>query len=595
MEKRWRIDKKEDIDKVSEIASKLKINKFIASIMIRRGMIDPEEISRFLEPKFKYLHSPKYMTDMDKGTDIIIDAINNGKKIVIYGDYDCDGVTSTTIMYKGLLRCKADVSYHIPDRIEEGYGMNSETIEKLCKEGYQVILTCDNGISCVEQVSLAKELGMDIVVTDHHEVPFAEAEDGSIIDVLPQADAVINPKRRDCKYPFKSLCGAGIAFKFVHTLYVKLGIESKELYELIELASIGTVCDVVDLVDENRIIVSMGLKMINGTNNIGLKALIKEIGFEGRRIRAGNIGFQIGPCINATGRLDNASLSVELLMCEEPERAAELAKELRRLNQERQAMTDDALEEIIGQIEGSDLKDDKVLVVYKEDLHESLAGILAGRIRERYNKPAYVITRAKDKAKGSGRSIEEYDMFLEISKCRDILLGAGGHPMAAGFSLEEEKIPVLRERLNSQCILTEDDLAFKVDVDDKLELTDITFELIKDMERMEPFGKGNSEPKFAVEGVNVERIFLMGQKQEHLKLSCRDTASNLCIQGIKFYEADMFREQLSNLYGEDRIELIVQNPSSVNLKMDLLIKPSVNEWNNVKTIQMHIIDYKICE
>ncbi len=593
MEKQWRIEQKIDTNQVSNIVDELKINRFVAAIMVKRGITDAEGISKFLEPKLKYLHSPKHMMDMDKGTDIILDAIDEGKKIVIYGDYDCDGVTSTTIMYKGLLKCGADVSYHIPDRIEEGYGMNSETVEKLAREGCQVILTCDNGISCVEQVRLGKSLGMDIVVTDHHEVPFTQDEDGNKIDVLPEADAVINPRRRDCKYPFKSLCGAGIAFKFIHTLYVKLGIESKELFELIEIAAIGTVCDVVDLVDENRIIVSMGLKMLNGTKNLGLKALIKEIGYEGKRIRAGNIGFQIGPCINATGRLDNASMSVELLMCQDPLRAAELGKELRKLNQERQTMTDNALEEIIEKIEGSELKNDRVLVVYKEELHESLAGILAGRIREKYNRPAYVITKAKDNAKGSGRSIEEYDMFQEISKCKDILLGAGGHPMAAGFSLEVEKISQFRERLNNQCTLTQEDLTYKVNVDDRLELSDITFDLVKGLEMLEPFGKGNGEPRFMVEKVSIDRIFLMGQKQEHLKLSCRDTLNNLSIQGVKFYEADLFKVLLSDIYGEERVELIVQNPGTVNLKMDLLFKPSVNEWNNVKTMQLQIVDYKI--
>lgn len=595
MEKKWKVTQYQDNNKVSQIIDEMKINRFIASIMIKRGITDPKEISKFLEPKLKHLHSPKNMMDMDKGTDIIIEAIKKGKKIVIYGDYDCDGVTSTTIMYRGLLRCRAEVSYHIPDRIEEGYGMNSETIEKLYSEGCQVILTCDNGISCIEQVKLAKSLGIEIVVTDHHEVPFTLDEDGNKLDMLPEADAVINPKRMDCKYPFKSLCGAGVAFKFIHTLYVKLGIDSKELYELIELASIGTVCDVVDLVDENRIIVSMGLKMINGTKNIGLRALIKEIGFEGKQIRAGNIGFQIGPCINATGRLDNASLSVELLLCEDPLKAADLAKELRSLNQERQAMTDESLEKIIEQIEGSELKNDRVLVVYKEDLHESLAGILAGRIRERYNKPAYIITKAKDRAKGSGRSIDEYDMFQEISKCKDILLGAGGHPMAAGFSLEEEKIPLFRERLNKQCTLTQEDLAYKINIDDRLELSDISFDLIHDLERLEPFGKGNSEPKFMLQGAVIDRVFFMGKNQEHLKLFCRDASSNLIIQGVKFYEADLFKDMLSNIYGEDRVEMLVQNPGTVNLKMDLLFKPSVNEWNNVKTIQMQILDYRICE
>jgi single-stranded-DNA-specific exonuclease len=592
MQKRWRKNisrTKANIDKISREAG---VNKFILEILANRGIDTLDAVDRFLTPKLKHLHSPKHLKDMDKGTELVLKAIKAGKKIVIYGDYDCDGVTSTTIMYKGLKRCGANVSYHIPHRIEEGYGMNSEAVKRLSEEGFEVIITCDNGISAVEQVDLAKSLGMEVVVTDHHEVPFLE-ENGVKRRILPNADAIINPKQEDCEYPFKHLCGAGVAFKFIHTLYVKSGVDSKELFELIEIAAIGTVCDVVDLVDENRILVSMGLKMINETKNKGLKALIKEVGLNEKRVRAGNLGFQIGPCINATGRLDTASLSVELLLCEDEKRAEELARELRSLNLERQALTDDALEEVIGIIENTGIKKDKVLVVYKPDLHESLAGILAGRVRERYNKPAYVITEAKGKAKGSGRSIEEYDMFEEISKCKDILLGAGGHPMAAGFSLVEENIPLFRKRLNEQCTLTEEDLICKVDIDDELEVKDISFDLIDSLEKLEPFGKGNKEPLFMVENVYIDRISMMGQNKEHIKLVCRDSKTGTVIHAVAFQGTSALKEKLSEAYGEDMVDEAILDPQAAGLSMDLLFKPSVNEWNNTKSVQMRLEDYRV--
>lgn len=593
MQKRWRVSKKLDSTIVDKVNKETNINRFIASILIRRGLNTSDDIDKFLNPKLKHLHSPKHMKDMDKGVDIILSAIKEDKKIVIYGDYDCDGVTSTTIMYKGLQRCGAKVSYHIPYRIEEGYGMNSEAVRKLSSDGCEVILTCDNGISCVEQVALAKNLGMQVVITDHHEVPFIINEDGKRNDILPDADAVINPKRHDCDYPFKYLCGAGVAFKFVHTLFHKQGINSKELMELIEIAAIGTICDVVDLTDENRVIVSMGLKMLNETKNIGLKALIKEIGYEGKKIRSGNIGFQIGPCINATGRLDTAKLSVELLLAQNKSIAEKLAAELRKLNVERQGLTESALEDIVDKIEKSDIYYDKVLVVFMDNLHESLAGIIAGRIRERYNKPAYVITRAKDKVKGSGRSIEEYNMFEELSKCKEILLGAGGHPMAAGFSLLEENIPVFRKRLNELCNLNEEDFICKIDIDDILGLNEITFDLVQGLEKLEPFGKGNKEPLFLAEQIAIERIFLMGQNRDHVKFSCKSDRSNVVLPAVCFYQADRLREILSVEYGETSVEAIIQNPLSVGLKMDLLFKPTINEWNNTKSIQMQLVDYRI--
>lgn len=594
MEGIWRLNSNIDKSEIDSIVDSLGVNKIIASILVNRGVKTIEQADKILNPKLKYLHSPKLMKDMDNGTEIILNAISQNKKIVIYGDYDCDGVTSTTIMYKGLLRCGADVSYHIPDRIEEGYGMNSDTVRKLAGEGFEVILTCDNGIACVEQVALAKELGMQVVITDHHEVPFVINEEGCREDMLPEADAVINPKRHDDEYPFKYLCGAGVAFKFVHTLYYKLGIDTKELFDFIEIAAIGTICDVVDLVDENRVIVSMGLKMLNLTKNTGLRALIKETGYEGRKLKTWNVGFQIGPCINATGRLDSASLSVELLICEDNKKALGLSKELRRLNLERQALTESALQEVISEIESSDIKNDKVLVIYKQNLHESLAGIIAGKVRERYNKPTYIATKAKDKVKGSGRSIEEYNMFEELSEVRDILLGAGGHPMAAGFSLEEENVPLFRERLNELCTLTYEDLVCKTDVDGVIALGEITFDLIENLEKLEPFGKGNKEPVFMAENINIDRIALMGQGSEHVRLTCRDSKSSTVLSAVGFHCADKLKDIIAETYGCDEVEEVVQNPRAVNLMMDLLFKPSVNEWNNTKTVQMQLMDYRIC-
>ncbi|WMJ82161.1 single-stranded-DNA-specific exonuclease RecJ [Clostridium sp. MB40-C1] len=574
-----------DIDKISKEA---KISKSIAKILVNRGIRDIEEIKKFMNCSLHDMYDPFLMKDMDKGTDIIIDAIEEGQKIVIYGDYDADGVTSTFILYKALLELEANVEYYIPDREAEGYGMSINRIKILKEEGAEVILTCDNGISAIEEVSFAKNLGMKVVVTDHHELSFLEDE-GKREYTIPEADAVINPKQEDCKYPFKLLCGAGIAFKFVQALYMKLGIEEEQAYRFIEIAGIGTICDVVDLIGENRIIAKNALKMISKSKNIGLNALMNVLGINDKQVKSYHIGFMIGPCINATGRLDTAALSVKLLACNDEEEAMNLAKTLDQLNKTRQDMTLKNVEEIIDYVENSDLKKDKVLVVYKKDVHESIAGIVAGKVREKFNVPTIIITKGKDMPKGSGRSIEEYNLFEELIKCKDLLGKFGGHPMAAGLSIKEENIERLRKRLNENCTLTDKDLIPKIKIDKRIHLSEVGFHLIEQIEELEPFGKGNPTPFFAEKNVKIRDIRILGKNQNTLKLIC-SVDNNRNLDAICFNKVEEFKQILKIKYGT-QYEKILMKPNGI--QVDLIFSPTINEFNGNKKEQLRIKDFRL--
>lgn len=586
MKKEWRLKvTKANIDTLSKEA---RVSKLIAKILSNRDIQDPEDIKKFMNASLEDLHDPFLMKDMDQGTDIILDAIDEGKKIIIYGDYDADGVTSTTILYKGLLKLDANVSYYIPDREAEGYGMSSDRINKLRAEGAEVILTCDNGISAVEEVNYAKELGFQVVITDHHELPFVD-EDGERSYILPKADAIINPKRYDCEYPFKMFCGAGIAFKFMQALYMKLGIDEKEAYSFIEIAGIGTICDVVDLIDENRIIAKNSLKMISNTTNLGLRALIEELDIKDKKIKSYNIGFMIGPCINATGRLDTAALSVELLTTNDVVRAGELAKILNELNKTRQEMTMKNVEDIIRMVETSTYTHDKVLVIYKDDIHESIAGIVAGKIRERFNLPTIILTKGKEMPKGSGRSIDEYNLFEELIKCKDLLEKFGGHPMAAGLSIKEENIEKLRKRLNENCMLTEYDITPKVRIDNRIPLSSINEELINELDYLEPFGKGNGSPLFAEKGIKIFEIKILGKNANTLRLGCL-TNDNQKIFAIGFNQVKEFIEMLQERYN-DKYKRIIDNPNGLTL--DLVFFPSINEFNGNRYRQLKIKDFRL--
>lgn len=575
---------------IKEAAAQAGISPITAKILVNRGIDSPECMKRFMRTKLEDMNDEFLMKDMDKGTEIIKEAIMMGRKIVIYGDYDADGVTSTVILYKALTRCGANVQYHIPHRENEGYGMSSSRVEKLKKQGFEVILTCDNGISALEEIKLARQLNMSVVITDHHELPFIETDDGNREYIMPDANAIINPKRKDCEYPFKLLCGAGISYKFSRVLYKKFNIDVKETEELIQYAGIGTICDVVDLVDENRILAKKSLELITNTKNIGLKALKQVIGLENKEIKSYNIGFQVGPCINATGRLETADLSVELLLTNDENRAKELANTLHDLNKKRQDMTTENVEVIVEMIKQSELKNDKVIVVYKEDIHESIAGIVAGRVRETFNLPAIIITKGQEMPKGSGRSIDEYNLFEELIKCKNLMNKFGGHPMAAGLSLKLENIELLRERLNENCVLTDEDIIPKVRIDSRVPLNCISQQLVNEIEKLEPFGKGNHGPLLAEKNISVEKINILGKNCNTLKFRFRMPNTSKYIDGICFNRVEEFYELLEEKYGYD-YENILRNPKG--LKLDIIFTPYINEYNGFRSIQLKIIDFRI--
>lgn len=578
---------------IADIARQAGIEEVIAAVIANRGIKTSEEVKKFIDASLDYLYNPLLMKNMDKATNIISEAIRNGKNIVVYGDYDVDGVTSTVILYKALTYCGAKVSFHVPDRESEGYGVNSERIKKLKAEGVEVIVTCDNGISAIEQIKLAKELGLTVIVTDHHEVPYTEDSEGNRSYIIPEADAVVNPKQKDCTYPFKLLCGAGIAYKLAEALFKKMDVDLSPMHELMEFAAIGTICDVVDLIDENRIIAKNGLASLKNTRNIGLNALLEVLGLKDKKLNTGTIGFQIGPCINATGRLETAALSVELLLCKEDQRAKELAVLLNELNKKRQYMTNKNVEEIIQQLEATGLNGDKVLVIFKEDVHESIAGIVAGKVKERYNLPTIVITGGKEMPKGSGRSIEEYNLFEELLKCKVLIEKFGGHPMAAGLSLKKENIEHLRTQLNENCTMSSEDILPKLRIDRRLPFNRVSEELIGQLGMLEPFGKGNETPVFAEKNVLVEKMYILGKESNVLKFTFRIDNLNLKIDGICFGKIEEFKELMKEEYGDAYLEVINSyNYSKEKIKLDIIYYPTINTFNGVSSIQLRISGFR---
>ena len=531
------------------------------------------------------------MKDMKKAVSIIKDAIEEKKKIVIYGDYDCDGVCSTTILYRTLKKLGANFDYYIPNREDEGYGMNSDRIRKLKSEGAEVILTCDNGISAMEQVEVAKELGLTVIITDHHDIPYIEKE-GNRINVVPNSDCVINPKQGNCEYPFKELCGAGVALKFSMELVNEMGRSFLEFYDLFQYAAIATICDVVELLGENRIIVKEGLKLINNTSSIGLKALIKATGLEGKEISEYHFGFVLGPCINATGRLETADLSVELLITEDEKYAEELAKKLYELNVERQELTFDSVESVISKVEEEITNGEKVILVYDEGIHESIAGIVAGRVRERFNLPTIVMTRGKDMPKGSARSIEGYNMFEELNKCKEYIEKFGGHPMAAGLSVKEENISLLRKALNSKCTLSDEDIIPVIKIDSPLEIKYLDEGLVEKIENLRPFGKGNGSPLFAVKNIKVSRVFFIGKEKNFMKFRFVVPGTFGYVEGLNFDKYEDFKDMFTDKYGEEKFLHLVDS-GYADFYMDIIYYPSINEFNGKRNIQLNVKNFRL--
>ena len=588
MKEKWLLrNKREEFQSLSK---DMKENSLILRLLANRGISEKKSASLFLNGTINDMYDGSLLKDLNKGVAIIKDAIEKGKKIVIYGDYDCDGVCSTAILYKALKRLNANFSYHIPNRESEGYGMNLDRIKILKDEGAEVILTCDNGIAAFDEVQYAKDIGLSVVITDHHDIPFVE-KDGVKTEIIPNADAIINPKRKDCTYPFKNLCGAGVAFKFVQGLYKEFKIDIKESFEFLEYAAIATVCDVVDLLDENRIIVKKGLELINGTKNKGLKELIKVKKIDGKEISEYHFGFVIGPCINATGRLEIADISLELLITEDEERAKELASKLNELNEKRQELTVESTEKVIEKVENDLKHDEKVIFVYEDSIHESIAGIVAGRVREKYNLPTIVMTKGSEMPKGSGRSIEEYNMFEELSKCKELIYKFGGHPMAAGLSVKEENLPILRKKLNDNCTLTEDDVTKKIIIDASLPLEYVDFNIIDRLNDMRPFGKGNLSPMLAVKDILVTRVIFMGKEKKFLRFKIKMN-NGKTIDGVNFNKYDYFKELFEEKYGEEGF-LKLQDTGYCNFKMDILYYPEVNEFNGNKNIQLSVKSFRL--
>lgn len=555
-----------------QIANKFGIDPVVARLIRNREQITDEEIDTYLHGKITELHSWKLLKGMESLLDILTEKIKEQKKIRIIGDYDIDGVCSTYILLKGLKRAGAAVDVDIPDRMKDGYGISRELIDLAKEAGTDTIITCDNGISAIEQIAYAKEKNMTVLVTDHHEIPYEEKEDGSIERFLPNADAIVNPKQEGCAYPFKEICGAMVAFKVVWGLFEKRNISLSEIEELIPIAAIATVGDVMDLVDENRVLVKEGLKRIQNTNNEGLKALIRVNNLENREITAYHIGFVLGPCINASGRLSTAKRALELLLSKDTKEASVLAEDLKELNDSRKDMTVKGVERAVEIIENTELKNDRVLVVYLPECHESLAGIIAGRIRERYTKPVFVLTKGEEGVKGSGRSIEAYHMFQEMVKCRELLTKFGGHPMAAGLSMEEENIEKFRRKLNENCTLTEEDMVEKIVIDVPMPMSYVTIPLIRQLGQLEPFGKGNTKPIFAQKDIRFSNCKVFGKNRNVVKMKAQDSFG-FGAECIWFGDGDEFLERLkekdvwdviyypsvNSFQGRESIEMIIQN------------------------------------
>ena len=553
------------------IGRQFHIDPVIARLIRNRDVVGEEKIKEYLLGTIDTLPSPWLMKDMKKAGDILEKKIQQEAKIRIIGDYDIDGVTSTYILLKGLTRIGANVDTYIPDRVADGYGIHEHLIDRAESDKIDTIVTCDNGIAASAEIQMAKEKGMTVIVTDHHEIPYRE-ENGERRVILPPADAILNPKQYDCLYPNKNLCGAVVAFKYITALYERFDIQKKELEDYYELVAIATVGDVMNLQGENRILVKEGLRRLPNTKNKGLQELIRANNLEDSKITAYHIGFVLGPCINASGRLDTAARSLALLNAPTKEEAAKLAGDLTALNQSRKALTEKGKEEAIQLIETTELKNDRVLVVYLPECHESLAGIIAGRLREKYHKPAFVLTRGEKCAKGSGRSIESYSMYDELIKCADLMVQFGGHPMAAGLSIEEENIEKFREQLNQNCTLTEEDLRPKIIIDVAMPISYITKELVEQISLLEPFGKGNVKPIFAQKGLRVLDSNIIGKNKNVVKLKLLDPQGAI-IEGIYFGEADDFmnfireKDSISVTYypeinrfrGRESLQIIIQN------------------------------------
>ena len=562
------------------LAKELGVSPVSVRIMRNRGMETKEAMERYLYGTLDGLYDGALMKNMGEAVAVLIKKLREEKRIRIIGDYDIDGVCASYLLLTGLRRAERElgkgtgpagstrIDYEIPDRVRDGYGINEAIIRQAAADGVDTLVTCDKGIAAAKEIALAKGLGMTVVVTDHHEVPVEEER-----QVLPPADVVVDPKQEGETYPFREICGAVVAYKLVEKLYEASGVHREEWRELLEFAAIATVGDVMRLQDENRILVKYGLKQMARTRNLGLRKLVEKTGLDITDLSAYHIGFVIGPCLNAGGRLQTAKAALRLFLSEDEAEAERLAEELKELNDIRKDMTKKGEDEAIAQVEERYMGD-KVLVVFLPDCHESLAGIIAGRVREHFHKPSIVLTRSGDMVKGSGRSIEPYHMFRELTKVRELLPKFGGHPMAAGLSIKEEDVPEFRRRLNENAVLTEEDFIPRVWIDVPMPLEYVTEGLVEELKRLEPFGQGNEKPLFAQKGLMIRSFRVLGKNRNVVKLGLV-TDTGLSMDGLLFGDGDAIQRELA---GKDRI--------------DIVYYPDINEYNGNRTLQAVIRNYK---
>lgn len=555
------------------------ITKLEALILANRDIVDPKVVDSFINPTLEKLHDPFLLKDMEKAISLIIETMENGESIRIFGDYDQDGISSTMTLLDGLLYFYDDISYDIPDRVIDGYGISDRMIDRAIEANVSLIITCDNGISAIDQVKRLKENGIKVIVTDHHQV--LKKEDGEWVEqILPKADCVINPKRLDNTYPFDDLCGAGVAFKLIQALYQRLDGDMEYLYGLLEYVAMGTVCDVVSLTDENRIFVREGLKRINNTEKLAIKALIEENSWN-REVSAYTLGFIIGPCMNATGRLSTAKLAIDMLMEDDIEKIRTYAKKLVSLNTERKELTNIGLEKTLEIIKDKKYYKDDIIIVDVEDIEESICGIIAGRIKEKFNKPTIIMTESNQDGilKGSGRSIEAYNIYKEVFEIKDILESFGGHPMACGLSIKSEKVDEFRQKLNDKSKLKKDDFVNIINIDAQIPIDKLSLEFAESLQRLEPFGKDNPKAKFADKNLFIKNINMIGKNNNTMKMILNKNGRD--IEAIKF-NAQKDYKYLSDKYKAN----IIGN------KIDAVFYPDINEFNGRRNLQVKLIDIR---
>ena len=571
------------------ISEKFHISPRVASLIRNRDVIGDDAIEKYLNGTIADLYDGMLMKDMDKAVAVLGEKIKENAKIRIIGDYDIDGIQSTYILLEGFRMLGADVDSDIPDRMKDGYGLNRNLIDRALEADVDTIITCDNGIAAAEEIAYAKSMGMTIVVTDHHEVPYTEIGAGRRY-ILPEADAVVDPKQEDCTYPFKGLCGAAVAYKLVEALMEAMGKDAEDADYLMENVAIATIGDVMDLVDENRIFVKQGLDMLKRTENLGLKALMGCTGVNVDKLSPYHIGFVIGPCMNASGRLDTAKRALELLEAKKVAEADLLAGDLKALNDSRKDMTAQAVEEAFIQVENSELKDADVLVVYLPECHESLAGIVAGRIREKYYRPVFVLTKGAEGLKGSGRSIETWHMYEGLNRVKHLLSKFGGHKMAAGLSMPEENLEQFRKEINEKSGITPEDLNEKIAIDMQLPFECVNEKFIGELAVLEPFGKGNARPIFAERQVQVESARILGKNKNVLKLQVKDLHGTR-MDAMYFGDVNTFVEYVREKFGDIACECLLRGHGH-GIVMAFTYYPDINEYRGVRTPQIVIQNYK---